>query len=109
MISGRIMEYWGEIDLLSVSCSNAISSPQWLEGVRYRAVDSAGNPLEFLLSATRAAAAAKRFFSKGLGASHPVVPGVITVDQNAAYPKAPGELKAEGSVPEACLSPHRYV
>jgi hypothetical protein len=30
MISGRVMKYWDEIDLLSVSCSNAVSSPQWL-------------------------------------------------------------------------------
>ena len=34
----------------------------------YRAVDSQGNTLEFLLSATRDAQAAKRFFSKALGA-----------------------------------------
>ena len=34
----------------------------------YRAVDSAGDTLEFLLSATRDAPAAKRFFSKALGA-----------------------------------------
>lgn len=68
----------------------------------YRAVDSAGNTLEFLLSETRDAAAAKRFFSEVLGASHTVVPRVITVDKNAAYPKALGEFKAEGSVPEEC-------
>jgi transposase, IS6 family len=68
----------------------------------YRAVDSDGNTLEFLLSATRDAEAAKRFFSKTLGASHTVTPRVINVDKNAAYPKALGELKAEGIVPESC-------
>jgi IS6 family transposase len=62
----------------------------------YRAVDSAGNTLEFLLSATRNAQAAKRFFFKALGASHTTTPRVITVDKNAAYPKAFQELKAEG-------------
>ncbi len=45
---------------------------------------------------------AKRFFSKTRGASHTVTPSVINVDTNAAYPKALGELKAEGIVPESC-------
>src|SRR5258708_23083261 len=38
----------------------------------YRAVDSQGNTLEFLLSVTRDAQAAKRFFTKALAASHTV-------------------------------------
>jgi IS6 family transposase len=53
-----------------------------------RAVDSQGSTLEFRLSATRDAQAAKRFFAKALGASHTVTPRVITVDKNAASPKA---------------------
>src|SRR6476620_5658331 len=67
----------------------------------YRAVDSAGSTLEFLLSATRDTAAAKRFLAKALGASHTTTPRVITVDKNAAYPKALNELKAEGILPPA--------
>jgi IS6 family transposase len=67
----------------------------------YRAVDSEGNTLEFLLSPTRDAEAAKHFFSKALGACHTTTPRVITVDKNAAYPKALNELKAEGTVPES--------
>jgi IS6 family transposase len=54
----------------------------------YRAVDSHGNTLEFLLSPTRDAEAAKRFFAKTLAAPHTTTPRVITVDKNAAYPKA---------------------
>jgi transposase, IS6 family len=69
---------------------------------QYRAVDSAGNTLEFLLSATRDAQAAKRFFRRALGASHAVTLRVITVDKNAAYPKAFHELKAEGGLAEGC-------
>ena len=65
----------------------------------YRAVDSQGNTLEFLLSETRDAQAAKRFFSKALTAPHTVTPRVITVDKNAAYPKALSELKAAGTLP----------
>jgi transposase-like protein len=62
----------------------------------YRAVDSQGNTLEFWLSATRDTQAAKRFFTKALRACHTVAPRVITVDKNAAYPKALHELKAVG-------------
>ena len=68
----------------------------------YRAVDSQGNTLEFLLSPTRDAEAAKRFFSKTLAAPHTTTPRVITVDKNAAYPKALNELQAEGAIPDSC-------
>jgi IS6 family transposase len=68
----------------------------------YRAVDSQGNTIEFLLSAFRDAQAAKRFFAKALGASHTVTPRVITVDKNAAYPKAVKELKAVGDLATSC-------
>jgi transposase, IS6 family len=71
----------------------------------YRAVDSQGNTLEFLLSPTRDTEAAKRFLLKALGSGNskekttqPSVaiepnsrksePRVINVDKNAAYPKA---------------------
>ncbi|SRR5258708_39625709 len=87
----------------------------------YRAVDSQGNTLEFLLSPTRDAEAAKRFLLKAFGSctssvppsgrikekiAQPPVPAernakkseprVINVDKNAAYPKAIAELKACG-------------
>ena len=76
----------------------------------YRAVDSAGNTLEFLLSATRDAQAAKRFFRKALGASHTMTPRVITADKNAAYPKAFHELQAEGAFAERCeLRQSKYL
>ncbi len=59
----------------------------------YRAVDSEGNTLDFLLTAKRDAQAAKRFFRKALNAVHIQEPRVINVDKNAAYPKAIDELK----------------
>ncbi len=46
----------------------------------YRAVDSAGNTLEFMLSENRDTQAAKRFLSKALGACHTITPRVINVD-----------------------------
>ena len=92
----------------------------------YRAVDSAGNTLEFLLSPTRDAEAAKRFFVKALDSTagsapqagpaeeslakptaaadpNPTqsAPRVINVEKNAAYPKAEASLKAAGILPES--------
>ncbi len=59
----------------------------------YRAVDSRGQTIDFLLSAKRDAEAAKRFFRKALAQPHTVNPRTITEDKNAAYPKAAAELK----------------
>jgi transposase-like protein len=90
----------------------------------YRAVDSQGNTIEFFLSPTRDAEAAKRFFCKALHVTpsstpqaclvqeqvaQPTVsvhftlpaPRVITVDKNAAYPKAITDLKACGLLPNS--------
>lgn len=66
----------------------------------YRAVDSEGNTLDFLLSAKRDAAAAERFLRKALNASHTGTARVINVDKNAAYPPAIEDLKAEEQLPE---------
>ncbi len=66
----------------------------------YRAVDSSGNTLDFLLRAKRDVTAAKRFFRKTLKAIDTSTPRVITVDQNAAYPKAIDELKADNQLPK---------
>ena len=70
---------------------------QWM--YLYRAVDSAGNTLDFRLSPTRDAHAATQFFLKTLAASHTTEPRVINVDKHAAYPKAFNELKAEEHLP----------
>jgi transposase, IS6 family len=59
----------------------------------YRAVDSRGQTIDFLLSAKRDAEAAKRFFRKALAQPHTVNPRTITVDKNPAYPKAVAEMK----------------
>jgi IS6 family transposase len=88
---------------------------QWV--YLYRAVDSDGKTLEFLLSPTRDAEAAERFFCKALHATTGCVPQgdlveeqviqfttptprVINVDKNAAYPKAIADLKAAGMLAE---------
>ena len=76
----------------------------------YRAVDSRGQTLDFMLSAKRNAKAAKRFLKKVLNASHTQTPRVINVDKHAAYPPAVGELKAEQALPLATkLRPSKYL
>ena len=64
----------------------------------YRAVDSLGQTIDFLLSARRDAEAAKRFFRKALAQPLTVNPRTITVDKNAAYPKAATEMKKAGEL-----------
>jgi transposase, IS6 family len=65
----------------------------------YRAVDSAGQTIDFLLAAKRDAAAAKRFFQKVFRFSCNPIPRVINVDKNPAYPAAIRRLKRDGLLP----------
>jgi transposase, IS6 family len=74
---------------------------QWV--YLYRAVDSTGATLDFMLSPTRDAGAAELFFRKVIGACHTAIPRVITVDQNAAYPPAFEALEQDSIPPETCL------
>ena len=64
----------------------------------YRAVDSRGQTIDFLLSAKRDTEAAKRFFHKAVGQPHTVNPRTITVDKNPAYPCAIEQLKEDGGL-----------
>ena len=76
----------------------------------YRAVDSAGNTLDFMLSAKRDARAAERFFCKVMNAEHNQSPRVINVDKNAAYPKAIDNLIADENLPKTTeLRPVKYL
>jgi len=68
----------------------------------YRAVDSTGQTIDFLLTAKRDAAAAKRFFRKMLTTSANPQPRVINVDKNRAYPAAVEDLKADGTIRRRC-------
>jgi transposase, IS6 family len=76
----------------------------------YRAIDSQGNTLDFMLSARRDTKAAKRFLTKVLGGQHTDNPRVINVDKNPVYPSALKDLKAEKVLPqEAELRPVKYL
>ncbi len=65
----------------------------------YRAIDSTGQTIDFLLTAKRDTAAAKRFLRRAIEASGNAMPRVMNVDKNPAYPAAVKALKAEGAIP----------
>jgi transposase, IS6 family len=75
-----------------------------------RAVDSAGNTLDFVLSPTRDAHSAESFFRKLLSDAHTVAPRVINVDSNAAYPAAFKALREADALASECeLRPVKYL
>jgi transposase-like protein len=65
---------------------------------KYRAVDSTGQTIEFLLTAKWDTAAAKRFF-RALSSPGNPLPRVINGDKNPAFPPAVEALKTEGVLP----------
>jgi IS6 family transposase len=74
----------------------------------YRAIDKAGNTIDFYLSSTRNAKAAKRFLSKSIkGLSAWAFPKKFNTDKAAAYTSAIQELKQEGQLPPK--TEHRQV
>jgi transposase-like protein len=76
----------------------------------YRAVDKTGNTIEFMLSAKRDVAAAKRFFKKMMRADRHRLPSSISVDKNAAYPDAFTALQEEKMLPfDCCLRRVKYL
>jgi len=73
----------------------------------YRAIDSAGDTIDFLLSELRDADAAKRLFRKALSnPSHPQ-PRVINTDLAPIYGSAIPDIKKEGTLRRRCR--HRPV
>jgi transposase, IS6 family len=68
----------------------------------YRAVDSAGDTIDFMLSPKRDAIAAKHFLQLALSHAQPIRPRVINVDGHPAYPQAIAELKARGELGGNC-------
>ena len=76
----------------------------------YRAIDSRGATIDFVLSALRDAAAARRLFRKALtDPSHPQ-PRVMNTDQARLYGAAIPAVKTEGTLRRHCRHrPVRYV
>ena len=61
-----------------------------------------GSTLEFMLSDTRDASAAKRFFKKLLKIYPTSAPRVINVERNPSYPRAFQEWKTHGMMGRSC-------
>src|SRR5947208_4067523 len=68
----------------------------------YRAVDSTGATIDFLLSETRGLSAARNFFQKALASPGHPRPRVITVDGNPSYPTVIDELKQQRALGRRC-------
>jgi IS6 family transposase len=76
----------------------------------YRAVDSQGNSLEWMLSIHRNKKAAKRFFKKMLANKYCCAPRVMNVDKAKAFPPAFEEAKAENIIPiDTQLRQQKYL
>lgn len=63
----------------------------------YRAVDKQGKTVDFLLTAKRDAAAARRLFEKAM--RHNAVPDKVTMDKSGADQAALEQLTKEGEIP----------
>jgi transposase-like protein len=68
----------------------------------YRAVDSTGETIDFMLSPKRDKIAAKRFLHMALWRAGQIWPRVINVDGHPAYRPAMTELKASGELGRHC-------
>lgn len=68
----------------------------------YRAVDSAGDTIDFMLSPNRDLVAAKHFLQLALHQTGRVRPRVINVDGHPAYATAISELKHAGELGRRC-------
>ena len=76
----------------------------------YRAVDSTGDTIDFLLSPNRDLTAAKLFLRLALSGTGGIRPRVINVDGHPAYARAITELKRSGDVGQRCrCRPSRYL
>jgi transposase, IS6 family len=68
----------------------------------YRAVDSTGDTIDFMLSPNRDLIAAKHFLQLALSRTE-THPRVINVDRHAAYATAISELEQSGELGQRCL------
>jgi transposase-like protein len=76
----------------------------------YRAIDSAGNTIDFLLSPYRDTCAAKSFLQLAITQAGRIQPRVINVDGHPAYPAAIEDLKGCGELSRRCRCRRsRYV
>src|SRR6202051_4937494 len=111
----RVQRYAPELERRLRSRLNSTNDSWCVDEIRvkgkwvylYRAVDSTGATIDFLLSARRDTPAAERFLAKALGGANHPHPRVINTDKEAAYPPAIVQYKAKDALVENCQ--HRPV
>jgi len=82
---------------MKLMCESQASGP-----TLYRAIDSAGNTIDFLLSPQRDRIAAKGFLQLPLWQAGQFRRRVINVDGHPAYPSASAQLKRSGELGQRC-------
>ena len=77
----------------------------------YRAVDSRGQTIDFLLAARRDTAAAKRFFRKAMAQPHVANPRTLTVDKDPSLSQSGRryEKRRSAIAPRTCLRQCKYL
>ena len=75
----------------------------------YRAVDSAGDTIDFMLSPKLDLTAAKLFLRLALSGTAGRRPRVINVDGHPAYARAIAELKSRGILAGAAVADHHLI
>jgi len=95
----QALSFLSKIHQQELPCGRDLYKVKGREKYLYRAVDATGQTIDFLLTAKRDKAAARRFFHKVFRSSANPIPRVINVDKNAAYPAAIELLKREGTLP----------
>ena len=68
----------------------------------YRALDSKGDTIDFMLSPNRDAIAAKHFLRLALARAGKIRPRVINVDGHPAYPQVIADLQRVGELGRNC-------
>jgi IS6 family transposase len=75
----------------------------------YRAVDSAGDTIDFILSPKRDLPAAKLFLRLALSGADGIRPRVVNVDGHPSYARAIEELKQSGDLGRCCRARPRLL
>jgi IS6 family transposase len=108
LIEKRIRWYWRRSTSSSWCLDETYIKVKGKWACYYRAIDKSGNTIDFYLSSTRNAKAAKRFLGKALkNLSYWAFARKLNTDKASAYTAAIQELKKEGKLPAE--TEHRQV
>jgi len=108
LIEKRLRWFWRRPTSTSWRLDETYIKVKGKRAYYYRALDKDGHTIDFYLSPTRNAKAAKRFLEKGIkGLSTWTFPKILNTDKASAYAVAIAVLKQEGKLPLKLI--HRQV